>query len=118
MAEVRKLEDLDPTALAGHEAWEAEKNYPLWRVDIEGDEVEYTPRPDPSGKDFVQKDMQVDGRTITVWVSKTGKPVMRKAYGRVYLRAVNEDYARAKALSDNPGYHTVLEAEMVESGKK
>lgn len=114
MAEARKLADLDPTALAAEETWAEEQAWPIFEVYLSGPEVEHVPRADE--RYWKPKEIEVEGTLVTVWVSKTGKPVMLPARARVQVQAVNEEVAKARALSENPQCHKVDSVERIRAG--
>jgi len=116
MAEPRKLTDLDPTARAAEEQWVIERAWPVFEVFLSGPEVEHIPRADE--RYFKPKVIEVEGQEVTVWVSKTGKPVMLPARARVQVQAVNEEVAKARALSDNPQCHKIESVEQIRAGAK
>jgi hypothetical protein len=114
MAEPRKLEDLDPTARAAEEQWAEEQAWPVFEVYLSGPEIEHVPRADE--RYWKPKVIEVEGQEVTVWVSKTGKPVMLPARARVQVQAVNEEVAKARALSENPQCHKVDSVEKIKKG--
>jgi len=114
MAEPRDYDELDPTAKERHSRWEAEKAYPLFLVEISGPDTEWAPRPDE--RFFESVDIEHEGRTVTIWQGKDGEPVIRPRYGRVSVRAVNEQVAQARALSDNPEYTDVISVSKLDDG--
>jgi hypothetical protein len=96
MAEPRDLESLDPSSRAAEEAWAEEQTWPVYRVVITGDEVDYVARPG------VNED-------------ENGVPQPYVAVARAVcdVQAVNEKVAEARALADNKGYHTVESTEQI-----
>lgn len=95
--------------LAYHEAqeaaWEEQKTWPVFKVVITGDEVEWEPRND---------ERYWEQNEAGEWVSKSGSPVIMTARGTVICQARNEEMAKMMALRDNPEYHTVESVEEVE----
>lgn len=84
MAEKRALKDLDPTARKAEEAWAEEKTWPLFKVVLTGPEIEYKARPGINLND--------DGDP---------EPWVAPARCTCYVQAINEEIAKARALSDN-----------------
>lgn len=102
-----------PAQVAFHEAQEAvameQASWPLYKVVITGDDVEWVPRNDERYWELSDPD-----DPNSDWVSKTGNPVIMPARGTVTLRARSEDEAKMMALRDNPDYHTVESVEDLE----
>jgi hypothetical protein len=109
---------------AAHEAHEArvaeEQTWPLWQVEIEGDEVPWEPRPDTM---YWQQEDPNDPRTK--WIPKDKLPsharvengmVVKKARATVNMHAKTEQMAQMMALRDNPDYHTITSTEKVKEG--
>lgn len=76
---------------AAEAQWEKESKWPVFEVEIEGDETEWAARPGVNLDD--------DGEP---------QPWMAKATATVVLHAKSKDHAGALALRANPEYHTVL----------
>lgn len=102
-----------PAQEAFHEAREAaaeeQATWPLYKVAISGDDVEWVPRNDERYWQLIDPDDPNSG-----WESKDGNPVIMPAKGLVTLRARSEDEARMMALRDNPDYHTIESVTLVE----
>lgn len=111
-------EDLDPTTKEQQEAIdkqnaqaELEQTWPVWIVNLEGDEVPHAFRPEPDFYDEENRprtgEMNDDGSLKEGHAEK----LVRMAKARVLLRAKSEDMAKARALAANPDYHTVASVE-------
>jgi hypothetical protein len=100
---------------AAHEANEKraaeEATWPLFQVEIEGDEVPWVPRADP--QHWEQEDPDDPN---TAWVPKKTQPagarlengqVVKTARATVTCRAKSKEMAKMMALRDNADYHTV-----------
>lgn len=100
--------------------WEVERTWPIWEVELVGDDVEWVPRADerfwelkdPNDKNsgWVPKATLPDGATL----SADGN-VVRPHRALIQCRAPSEDYARMLALRDNPACHTVVKAKQIEA---
>lgn len=75
---------------AAEAQWEKEQTWPLWQVEILGDECEWVARPGVN--------LDEEGNPQS-WVAP--------AKATVDCRAQSEDQAKMLALQHNPGYHTV-----------
>lgn len=79
-------------------AWEEERSWPIWEVEIEGPEVEWRARPGVNEDD--------EGNP---------QPWNAPAHATVQMHAPSEDFARARALQHNPGYHKVLSVKTLDT---
>lgn len=99
-----------------HEAQEAaaleQATWPLYKVEILGDDREWVPRNDERYWKLENPDEPAG--PDNPWVSIDGNPVIMPAKGTVTLRARSEDMARMMALRDNPDYHTIESVTLVE----
>jgi hypothetical protein len=103
-------------------AWEEERTWPIWRVTLSGDPVEWVPRADE--RYWMQQD-PTDPRTA--WVPRPAEElpddaelseqghVVRTATCVILCHARTEDHAKMLAMRDNPTYHTVETVETVEN---
>jgi hypothetical protein len=91
------------------ERWQKEKEWPVFEVNLAGDEIEWEFRDHP---DYYDK----SGRPRTGAKDEDGNLLpghaerLRKvAACSTRLHAQSKDQAAARALTDNPEYHTVVE---------
>lgn len=84
---------------AQEDAWADEQSWPIFQVEIEGDEVEWKARPG------VNEDE--DG---------VAQPWNAPAKATVTCHARSAEHAKMLALRDNPTYHTVNSVHEVKTG--
>lgn len=89
-AEIPNTEEQERLHAEQEARWAEESSWPLWQVEISGDEVEWVARPG------VNEDE-----------NGVPQPWNAPAVATVTLLAKNEDHAKALALNANPSYHTV-----------
>lgn len=91
-----------------------EATWPLFQVELSGDEAEWVARPNPlywfeNGEGtWVPREDLPEGVTV----NNNGNIVMT-ARAIVTCRAKNEDMAKMRAMSHNPDYHTVEEVKQI-----
>lgn len=105
-------------------AWEEEQTWPMWQVELSGDDVPWVPRKDenywqpvdPNDPDSPwepkPEDELPDDATIV------DGNVVRTARAVVSCRARSEEQAKMMALRDNPAYHTVESVTKVEQSEQ
>jgi hypothetical protein len=102
----------------GAAQWEKEKEWPVWKVTLEGDEVPYAPRADERYWNFNEDTEQWEPKAAKdlpkdASLNKEGQ-VVRVAYCVVTLKAQTEEKAKALALSREQDYHTVTACEKLD----
>lgn len=117
----------DVSTKRSEEQWEKEQQWPIFQVEIEGDETYWQPRPDD--RYWEEKVIATDeetGEDITAWVPKAQKDLPKgatlknkgihmTARGAVTVRAQTDEQAKMMALRDNPDYHTVTSVKEIKN---
>ena len=83
----------------------------MYVVELSGPETYHVPRPNPEYWEPQEIELET-GEKTTIWKSKSGEPVMLPAYAKVYVQAVNEDVAKARALAANEQCDTVTSCQV------
>jgi hypothetical protein len=111
---------------AAHDAsearWAEEQTWPLFQVEIEGDEVPWEPRANPL---YWEQENPDDPRTA--WIPKSKLPdharvengkVVMTARATVTCKAKSAEMAKMMALRDNPDYHTVTKVKEIKQDEE
>lgn len=99
---------------AQEDAWEEERTWPLWQVQLSGDVVEWVPRgnptywtqEDPDDRNSPWVPLPADELPDHASISENGH-VQMTARATVTCHAKSEELAKMFALRDNPDYTTV-----------
>lgn len=127
----RNTPDQLATIKRAEERWEAERQQPLWEVQLQGDEAVWAARPATNlATEDTTVALELDGAPAVLGTDSDGKPVYKlhvragdpmpwvaTATASVQCRAATEDQARARALMHNlPDYHTVVSCKQLDDG--